>query len=194
MDGRLNSSANNCRPRLNDKLYSLRPAIRTQELYMQAIEEFFEQYRKAWRTNSADQIKSFWDMEESGPFYKAEEIDGIFTDWDELTAYWQHNEDFNDMIELSFSEYKSQVAGAGRRLVGMRMRWDIKFAKDAKLMDGSGFAWAGQTMGGDNHVIALLKEMSGNWKLTAWIEAPNAPINYIAGLYLKNVRSGFSAS
>jgi len=164
MDGRLNSSANNCRPRLNDKLYSVGPAIRTQELYMQAIEEFFEQYQKAWRSNSADRIKSFWDTEETGPFYKAEEIDGIFTDWDKLTAYWQHNEG------------------------------DIKFAKDAKLMDGSGFAWAGQTMGGDNHVIALLKEMSGNWKLTAWIEAPNAPINYIAGLYLKNVRSGFSAS
>ena len=156
---------------------------------MQAIEDFFEQYRKAWRSNSADSIKSFWDTTEPGPFYKAEEIDGIFTDWDELTAYWRHNESFNEWIELSFSEHQAQTAGADRRLVGMRMRWDIKFSNDAKLMDGSGFAWAGQTMGGDNHVIALLKEMSGTWKLTAWIEAPNAPINYIADLYLKNVRS-----
>jgi hypothetical protein len=161
---------------------------------MQAIEEFFEEYQKAWRTNSADQIKSFWDTRESGPFYKAEEIDGILTDWNELTAYWRHNEGFNDSIELSFSEYRSQSAGADRRLVGMRMRWDIKFARDAKLMDGSPFAWAGRVMGGDNHVVALLKETSGNWKLTAWIEAPNAPINYIADLYLKNTQSGFSAS
>ncbi len=59
-------------------------------------------------------------------------------------------------------------------------------------MDGSAFAWAGQTMGGDNHVVALLKESAGTWKLNAWIEAPNAPINYIADLYLKNVRSGFA--
>jgi len=156
---------------------------------MQAIEDFFEQYRKAWRSNSADQIKSFWDTEEPGPFYKAEEIDGIFTDWDKLTAYWRHNESFNDMIELSFSEHQSQIAGADRRLVGMRMRWDIKFSNEAKLMDGSGFAWAGETMGGDNHVVAMLKKTAENWKLTAWIEAPNAPINYIADLYLKNVRS-----
>jgi hypothetical protein len=34
----------------------------------------------------------------------------------------------------------------------------------------------------------MLKEISDHWKLTAWIEAPNAPINYIAELYMKNVR------
>ena len=155
---------------------------------MQAVEAFFEQYRQAWRANSADQIQSFWDTEESGPFYKAEEIDSIFTDWNKLTAYWRHNEGFNDSIELSFADLQTQPVGADRRLVGMRMRWDIKFSNNAKLMDGSAFAWAGQTMGGDNHVIALLKETSGAWKLTAWIEAPNAPINYIAELYMKNVR------
>ena len=110
------------------------------------------------------------------------------TDGDKLTAYWQHNEGFNDSIELSFADHQSQAAGPDRRLVGMRMRWDIKFSENAKLMDGSVFAWAGQTMGGDNHVIAMLKESADNWKLAAWIEAPNAPINYIADLYLKNVR------
>ena len=47
-------------------------------------------------------------------------------------------------------------------------------------------------MGGDNHVVAMLKETAGTLKLCAWIEAPNAPINYIADLYLKNVRSGFA--
>ena len=159
---------------------------------MQAIEEFFGQYQEAWRANSADRIRSFWDTDGPGPFYKAEEIDGIFTDWNELSAYWKHNEGFNDSIELSFSKFQSQSAGTDRRLVGMRMRWDIKFSKDAKLMDGSAFAWAGQTMGGDNHVIALLKEIFGSLKLTAWIEAPNAPINYIADLYLKNVRTGLA--
>jgi hypothetical protein len=92
---------------------------------MQAVEEFFEQYRQAWHANSADQIKSFWDAEASGPFYKAEEIDSIFTDWNDLIAYWRHNEGFNDSIELSFSDMQTQPVGADRRLVGMRMRWDI---------------------------------------------------------------------
>ena len=71
------------------------------------------------------------------------------------------------------------------------MRWDIRFAKDAKLMDGSSFSWAGRSMGGENHVIALLKETGDGPRITAWIEAPNAPITYIADLYLKNVRPDF---
>lgn len=161
---------------------------------MREIEIFFEQYRKAWAMNSAAKIESFWDTAEFGPVYKAEEIDGVFTSWKELRAYWEHNEGFHDAIELSFSEYRSQPVGTESRMVAMRMRWDIRFSAEAKLMDGSPFSWAGQSMGGDNHVIALLKEISGAWKLAAWIEAPNAPISYIADLYMRNVRSGFPTS
>ena len=83
------------------------------------------------------------------------------------------------------------VLGEDRIMVGMKMRWDIKFADDAKQMDGSAFTWAGQTMGGDNHVAATLKKVDGDWRLTSWVEAPDAPILYIADLYLKNVRKDF---
>ena len=125
---------------------------------------------------------------------EVEEIDEIITDWDQLRTYWKHNEGFNEAIELTFSDIKAQAAGADRQLVGMRMRWDIRFAADATLMDGSPFSWAGETMGGTNHVIALLKEANDGPRFTAWIEAPNAPISYIAELYLKNVSPGFGAS
>lgn len=155
---------------------------------MQSVDNFFEQYRAAWRANSAEQIESFWDIGETGPFYKAEEIDEIMTDWDQLRAYWHHNESFNETNDLSFSDFRSQLVGADRLLVGMRMRWDIKFADDARLIDGSAFSWAGQKMGGENHVVALLKKTSDELKLTAWVEAPNAPILYMADLYMKNAR------
>ena len=155
---------------------------------MQTLDKFFSDYRAAWRANSAEQIESFWATDEPGPFYKAEEIDEIMTDWDALRAYWRHNEGFNETNELSYSDFKSQSVGDDRLLVGMRMRWDIKFADDARLMDGSAFSWAGQKMGGDNHVIALLREAAEELKLTAWVEAPNAPILYMADLYMKNTR------
>lgn len=154
---------------------------------MKKLEDFFAQYRAAWRANSAEQIESFWDKDESGPFYKAEEIDEIMTDWDQLRAYWKHNEGFNETNDLAFSDFRSQPVGEDRMLVGMRMRWDIKFADNARLIDGSAFTWAGQKMGGDNHVIAFLKQSDEELKLTAWVEAPNAPILYMADLYMKNV-------
>jgi len=77
--------------------------------------------------------------------------------------------------------------------IGMRMRWDIRFSKDARQMDGSSFAWAGKAMGGDNHVVACLGRESGGWQLTAWVEAPDAPILYMADLYMKNVRADFGS-
>jgi hypothetical protein len=156
------------------------------------LQSFFSAYRDAWAENRAELIESFWATDEPAPFYKAEEIDEIITDWTQLRAYWKHNESFNEAVELNFSDLHAQPAGPRRELVGMRMRWDIRFSPDARLMDGQPFSWAGRTMGGDNHVIALLRERDGDWGLMAWIEAPNAPITYLADLYLKNVRPEFA--
>jgi hypothetical protein len=159
-----------------------------------AIDEFFAAYRQAWKENSADRIESFWATAEPAPFYKAEEIDEVITDWDKLRAYWRHNEGFHEAIELTFNDIHGQPAGERRQLVAIRMRWDIKFAADAKTIDGQPFAWAGQSMGGSNHVIAMLTETADGPRLAAWIEAPNAPISYIAEMYMHNVRPGFPAT
>jgi len=160
---------------------------------MTDIDDFFASYKRAWWANSPAQIESHWDTGAPQPFYKAEEIPHFMTDWDSLRAYWQHNEGFNEVNELSFSDLVVQPMGESRVMVGLKMRWDIKFAADAKQIDGSAFAWAGQTMGGDNHVAAALQQVDGNWRLTSWVEAPDAPILYIADLYLKNVRPDFPA-
>lgn len=160
---------------------------------MSSLDEFLDGYRQAWCANSATRIESFWDTSEPRPFYKAEEIDHIITDWDDLRAYWKHNEGFNELNELSYSDIVQQPMGADRLLLGLKMRWDIRFARDARQIDGSGFAWAGQCMGGDNHVAACLKQVTGDWRLTSWVEAPDAPILYMANLYTKNVRPDFGA-
>ena len=163
---------------------------------MTDVEDFFTRYKSAWwaKSNSADRIESLWDTGEPQPFYKAEEIPHFMTDWESLRAYWRHNEGFNEINELSFADFVTQPMGESRLLVGLKMRWDIKFAADAKQIDGSTFAWAGQTMGGDNHVAACLKQVDNDWRLTSWVEAPDAPILYIADLYLKNVRPDFPAA
>lgn len=158
---------------------------------MTDIQDFLSQYRQAWWDNSAARIESFWDTDEPQPFYKAEEITHIITDWDELRAYWQHNETFNSVNELSYADIITQPLGDDRVLLGLKMRWDIRFADDVKQIDGSTFPWAGQAMGGDNHVVASLKKVGDDWRLTSWVEAPDAPILYMADLYKKNVRPDF---
>lgn len=161
---------------------------------MADIEDFLTNYRQAWWNNSAEQIESFWDTTQPQTFYKAEEIQHIITDWDELRGYWRHNEGFNEINELSYSDIVTQALGDDRAIIGLRMRWDIKFSAEAKQIDGSAFAWAGQTMGGDNHVAATVNRVGGDWRLTSWVEAPDAPILYMADLYLKNVRPDFAGA
>ena len=38
------------------------------------------------------------------------------------------------------------------------MRWDILFAPDARMPDGTPFQWRGQAMGGDDHVVTQLRQ------------------------------------
>ena len=159
---------------------------------MTNLDEFFAEYRKAWSDNSAARIESFWDTSQP-PLYKAEEIPRMFNDWDELRAYWQHNETFNSINELSYSDRLVQEVSENVLQIAMRMRWDIYFGADVRNMDGKAFAWAGQAMGGDNHVMACLKKVSGEWKICSWVEAPDAPIIYMAELYRRNVRPDFPA-
>jgi hypothetical protein len=156
----------------------------------QSIDSFLDAYKASWWENSAAQIEAAW-FKESPPFYKAEEIESIITDWDELRAYWRHNETFNSINELSYSEIQAHPLSAELQLLGMRMRWDIRFAENVKNMDGSAFAWAGKAMGGDNHVMAILRTVGDELKLCAWVEAPDAPIIYMGQLYMQNVRPDF---
>ena len=84
---------------------------------MQDIQAFLDSYREAWWDNSAARIEAHWDTAEPRPFYKAEEIEHIITDWEELRAYWRHNEGFNSINELSYSDIVTQALGAERVLL-----------------------------------------------------------------------------
>ncbi len=154
--------------------------------------EFFARYGEAWKANDAEGLEAFWATAEPAPLYKPEEVPEVLNDWGAVRSYWRHNEKFHQAVELSFSDLRAQSLGGDRLLVTLRMRWDIHFADDAKMPDGRDFAWAGQAMGGDDHVVAALIRLDGTWRLTAWIEAPDAPISYIADLYIKNARPGFA--
>ncbi len=160
---------------------------------MQELDEFFATYRRAWSDNSATRIEAHWDTS-NPPMYKAEEITRFFNSWNELRAYGQHNETFNSINELSYADRLVQRITDDVLVVTMRMRWDIHFGKDVQNMDGSAFAWAGQAMGGENHVMGCMKRISGDWKLCSWVEAPDAPLLYIAELYRRNVRPDFPAA
>jgi len=158
---------------------------------MRGIAERLEAYAGAWRANDAAQLESFWDTEDSLPVYKPEEIDGLLTGWQQVRDYWRHNEQFHERVDLRFREIEEKSLGEDLLLAVFRMRWDILFAPDARLPDGTAFQWRGRAMGGDDHVVTHWRRRAGDWRLISWIECPMAPISYIANLYLKDLSPGF---
>lgn len=147
------------------------------------IEVFLTSYAAAWASNDSDKIALHWDSNEPEPFYKAEEELNYFHDFVEIRNYWKHNEAFHQAIRLKFSNISFKSLPGAYAQVFIRMRWDIKFADNAKTPYGAVFNQAGKLMGGENHVLALIRDADSELKLVGWSETPDAPISYMRQLY-----------
>lgn len=140
-------------------------------------------YAAAWQRNDAEQIADFW-APDRFLFYKAEEVEAFFHRWDEVMEYWRNNESLHQAIALRFTQPSVKGLADGLAVASVRMRWDIRFAEDARLPDGAAFAHRGQAMGGHNHVLVMLCATTESWRLCGWSETPDAAITYLRRLYM----------
>jgi hypothetical protein len=141
-----------------------------------------EAYGGAWARNEADAIAAHW-APERFLAYKAEEVERYFHRWEEVLTYWRGNEALHEAVSLRFTEPVTRPLAGDLRLLVMRMRWDIRFAADARLPDGAAFPHRGRAMGGENHVLALLCEDGGALRFCAWSETPDAALTTLRTLY-----------
>ncbi len=144
------------------------------------IRALFAAYSEAWAANDAAMLEAHWDTSDPVPVYLAEEIDSPMTDWDSLRAYWRHNEGFHEKVRLVFSEFAFKPLDDSQLMVVFHMRWDIRFRN-----------FASEAMGGDNRVVATVRRVGDEWRLTSWTEAPLAPITYMRRLYERSVSPDF---
>lgn len=147
------------------------------------VSAFFKSYAQAWKNNDPEAIAEHWDLDDPKPLYKAEEIPAFLSTPQALQDYWQHNRDFHDAAELKFSQFEEKPLTEELSVVVTLMSWQIAFAPNTKTQDGSAFAHAGKTMGGENHVLTILKQTPKGLKLICWSETPDAPITYMGRLY-----------
>lgn len=156
-----------------------------------AVEAALFAYADAWRLNSADALVAHWAPGDFA-YYKAEEIRSFYTRWTDVLAYWAQNEGLHDDIRLRLTNLQHIPLADDRRMVAMDMNWDIRFSPDAKLATGMPFHHRGKSMGGFNHVLAMLVARDGGWKLAGWAETPDAAITYLTDLYYQTAAADFS--
>lgn len=156
-----------------------------------AIERTLKDYADAWLLNSAAALGPHWDQPHFA-FYKAEEVTRFFTDFSDVAAYWQQNEGLHDAIRLQLSNIVPIAISDDLAMAAFDMVWDIRFSANAKLATGMDFHHRGKSMGGFNHVLAMLRRGAEGWKLIGWSETPDAAITYLTQLYYRTASADFS--
>ena len=146
------------------------------------IEQFFASYAAAWGENDSALIAMHWDTADPEPFYKAEEIPNYFHRFDDIKNYWRNNERAHEKIQLKFTNTATKELGHDQAIAFVHMRWDIKFAPPSAA-EGPAAQHAGKAMGGENHVLAMLRRTTAGLRLIGWSETPDAPISYMRRLY-----------
>ena len=123
-----------------------------------------------------EDIPTFWDKSDPNPFYIAEEVSEVMTDWPTIEAYWQDTKATSGWIDVDYDLISHKCLAPSDMLVLFDLRWD---------MSVDGFE---NPIGGSNRVLAGLRLIEGQWKFHTWVEAPLAALIYMQKLYEKNVR------
>ncbi|GAB5459331.1 MAG: hypothetical protein Hens3KO_23610 [Henriciella sp.] len=144
------------------------------------IVDTLEAIAQDWRNGNYSGLKSYWDRTDPQPIYIAEENDKVMTSWPEVDAYFQGTENWNEKIDVRYSNYQVKHVDEHHAMATFDLHFDIK------LNDRP------NPIGGDNRVVVSFRKADDQWKLYAWVEAPLAPITYIRKLYEMNVSKEFS--
>lgn len=142
-----------------------------------AVAEILEDLERVKEARDYEDLPSFWDEADPAPFYIAEEISDVMTDWPTIKAYWQGTKATSGWIDVEYDLITHKCLGPTDMLVLFDLRWD---------MSVEGFD---NPIGGSNRVIAGLRPVDGVWKFHTWVEAPLAALIYMQKLYENNVRA-----
>ena len=131
-------------------------------------------YAAAYNRQAYGELLEMWDTSEPDVFYMAEELDPPMYGWAAIRAYFDRPGSL-DGIRNQYSEVRARHLTPDLALATYKLRFDIA-VKDMKPL--SSF----------DRVVAVFRRCDGVWKLSAYAEAPQAPLTMVRKL-AKNSRS-----
>ena len=132
----------------------------------EAVEEILTAYVDRWNEYDADGMIPFWDTEDDGIIYVAEEIDTLHG-WKALEGYFRGGDPETSDHLILFWDVKARTIAPGVIQAYWNMSWNIYFSTE-KLYP--------KPIGGEVRVTALLREREDGWKFFHWIEGPLAAL------------------
>ena len=138
------------------------------------ITAFLERYAAIYNRQAYAELLEMWDTRDTDAFYMAEEVDPPMYGWPAIRAYFDRPGSL-DGIRNEYSEVRARYLAPDLALATYKLRFDIA-VRDMKSL--SSF----------DRVVAVFRRCDGEWKLTAYAEAPQAPLTMVRKL-AKNSKS-----
>lgn len=144
------------------------------------IEAFLASYAEAYNRQDYETLLSMWDQDDPDPIYIAEEINPPMQGWDRLNAYFNPKPGFLvlDGIRNEYTEVNAHYLSPELAIATYKLRFDIK-VKGQRAMS----SW--------DRIMAVFRQKDGEWKMTAYAEAPMAPLTMVREMIYGQVPEDF---
>lgn len=132
------------------------------------IEAFLATYAEHYNRQDYEALLAMWDRDDAYPMYMAEEIDPPMYGWATINKYFNPipGQQVLDGIRNSYSDVRAHYLADDLALVTYVLKFDIKVKRQKPMS-----SW--------DRVMAVFRRVDGNWKLTAYAEAPMAPLTMV---------------
>ena len=145
------------------------------------VEQILTAYVDRWNDYDADGMIPFWDTEDEGLIYVAEEIDAL-RGWKALEKYFRGSDPATTDHYIAFWDVTARTIAQGVIQAFWNMSWNVYFSTEELYA---------KPIGGEVRVTALLREKEGgqgkNWKFFHWIEGPLASLIQLQRAHEANV-------
>lgn len=132
------------------------------------LSEFLDRYAALYNRQAYAELLQMWDTADPDAFYMAEEVDPPMYGWQTIKAYFDRPGSL-DGIRNEYSEVRARHLAPDLALATYRLRFDLA----VKGM---------QPLSSFDRVVAVFRRRDGDWKLTAYAEAPQAPLTMVRKL------------
>jgi ketosteroid isomerase-like protein len=139
------------------------------------IERFLARYAELYNRQDYPALLAMWDRESPNPIYMAEEIDPPMHGWNVINAYFNPPPQFPvlESIRNEYTKVKAHAVAPDVAVATYRLRFDIKLRGKPAVSSY-------------DRVMAVFKKRDGEWKLTAYTEAPMAPLTMVRQMTQKS--------
>jgi len=132
------------------------------------IIELINETKQIWDTQNYSDLKTLWDTDDKNPLYIPEERVDFPTDWKSLEKYWDPvpGRKILEGIRNDYSNIKIKLISDEVAIIVMDLHYDLKIINSNPL---SGF----------DRVMCVVVKKDGQWKYSAYIEAPMNPMSQV---------------